>query len=185
MTQITTAMTAEELLRLSHDGTKRYELVLGELRTMAPAGFDHGMVANHLGTLLTNYVNSNHLGRVLAAETGFIVRHDPDTVRAPDSSFVSNERLKQYGRPKRGYYPHGPDLAVEVLSPDERQDDIDEKLEDWFAGGVRLVWLVNPRRKTVTVYRSLDEIRVLTERDTLDGEDVVPGFTCGVADLFV
>lgn len=185
MTQITTLMTADDLLRMSDDGKQRYELVAGELRTMSPASSEHGFLSGHLTYLLANFVTPRKLGLIVGAETGFIVRQNPDTVRAPDTGFVSNERLKKFGRPKRGFFPTGPDLAVEVLSPDERQDDIDEKLEDWFAGGVRLVWYVNPRRKTVTVYRSLQDIRILTERDTLDGEDVIPGFSCGVAEIFV
>jgi len=148
-------MTAEELLQLPTGMGKRYELVNGELRTMAPAGYEHGRMALNLGFFLQQFVRQHQLGDVFAAETGFIIRRNPDTVRAPDTGFVSNERLQQYGRPKRVYYPCAPDLVVEVLSPDDRQDEIDEKIEDWFAGGARLVWIVNPRRKTVTVYRSL------------------------------
>lgn len=180
-TVATTPMSADQLLLLPHDGRQRYELVAGELRTRSPAGYEHGTRAS---ALLYVHVEQHNLGEVTAAETGFIIRRNPDTVRAPDAGFVSNDTLQQFGRPTRGYYPHGPDLAVEVLSPDESQAEIDEKIEDWFAGGARSVWIVNPRRKTVTVYRSLEEIRVLTERDVLESEDVVTGFTCPVARLF-
>jgi len=135
--------------------------------------------------MLWHFVTTRKLGLVFGAETGFIIRRDPDTVRAADTEFVSNERLKKHGRPSRGFYPVAPDLAVEVLSPDERRDDIDAKFEEWFSGGARMVWYVNPWRKTVTVYRSLRDIRILTERDSLDGEDVVPGFSWPVADIFV
>ena len=176
-------MTAEELLLLPTGMGKRYELINGELRTMSPAGYEHGGIAMDLGYLIRHYVGQHKLGRVVAAETGFIVRRNPDTVRAPDTGFLSNQRLQQFGRPKRGYYPCAPDLVVEVLSPDDRQDDIDEKIEDWFAGGANLVWIVNPRRKTVTVYRSLQDIRILTEHESLDGETVLPGFACPLSEV--
>lgn len=183
-TASTKLMTAEELLILPTGMGKRYELINGELRTMAPAGFEHGDIAGGLGGKLYSFVHQKQLGIVFAAETGFIIRRSPDTVRAPDTGFISNERLQQHGRPKRGYYPCAPDLVVEVLSPDDRQDEIDDKIEDWFAGGARLVWIANPRRKTVTVYRSLEDSRILTINDSLDGEDVLPGFTCPLSEIF-
>ena len=179
-----TLMTAEELLQLPRGMGARCELVNGELRTMSPAGYEHGTLTHRLQLWIGNHVYSKRLGDVFTAETGFIIRRNPDTVRAPDTGFVSNERLQQYGRPKRGYYPCAPDLVVEVLSPDNRQDEIDEKIEDWFAGGARLVWIVNPRRKTVTVYRSLQEIRILTENASLDGDTVLPGFACPLSEVF-
>jgi Uma2 family endonuclease len=177
-------MTAEELLQLPSGLGKVYELVNGELITMAPAGEEHGGIAMDIGYFLRHFVGQHRLGRVYAAETGFIIRRNPDTVRAPDTAFVSNERLEKYGRPKRGYFAAAPDLAVEVLSPDQSQNEIDSKIDDYFEGGARTVWVVNPRRKTVMVYRSPQEVRLLTAKDCLDGEDVLPGFTCPLADIF-
>jgi len=177
-------MTAEELLKLPMGLGKRYELVNGKLITMAPAGPEHGGIAMDLGYFIRHFVGQQKLGKVYAAETGFIIRRNPDTVRAPDCAFVSNERLEKYGQPKRGYYPVAPDLAVEVLSPGDSQDDVDAKLEDWFAGGARLVWIVNPRRRTITVYNSLEDIKLLTIKDTLCGDPVLPGFTLPLKDVF-
>ena len=173
----TKLMTAEELLRLPRGRGERHELVKGELITMAPAGIEHGGIAGDLHGFLHAFVWKNKLGKVYCAEPGFIIRRDPDTVRAPDTCFISNERLEEYGRAQQGYYPIAPDLVVEVLSPGDRQDDIDIKIEEWFEGGARAVWIVNPRRKTITVYNSLDDIQLLTLKDTLRGDPVLPGFS--------
>jgi Uma2 family endonuclease len=183
MSAATELMTADELFLMPHDGTKRYRLIAGELRTMSPAGSQHGFVANNVALLLTAFVKSRRLGTVFAAETGFVVQRHPDTVLAPDVSFVQRDRLPAEGPPP-GFFPGPPDLAVEVISPSERQNEIDEKVELWLNSGLPLLWLVHPRRRTVTVYRSLPEVTLLTESDTLDGGDVLPGFTCRVAEIF-
>lgn len=183
-TAATKLMTAEELLKLPMGMGKRYELVNGELITMAPAGFEHGRIANRLQMHLNRYVYSAELGEVFTAETGFIIRRNPDTVRAPDTGFVSNERLEQYGRSVQGYYPIAPDLVVEVRSPDESQTAIDTKTEEWFAGGAQLVWWVDPRRKTVAVYKSSEDKQRLTIADTLHGAPVLPGFSVPLTEIF-
>ena len=174
--------TAEELLYLSSTG-KRLELVKGKVYEMAPAGGRHGYAAINAGTFLNVHVRSNRLGRVFAAETGFIIHHDPDTVRAPDAAFVSLNRLSADEIPD-GYIDLIPDLVVEVVSPNDRRREVREKVEEWLNAGVRLVWVLYPATHTATVYRSLDDIAHLTEGDFLDGEDVVPGFTCRLAELF-
>ncbi len=104
-------------------------------------------------------------------------------MRAPDVSFVSRERIPADGVPE-GFWNIAPDLTVEVVSPSERPDDVQDKVIDYLTAGTRIVWVIYPRTKTVTVYRSLQNIRVLTTNDTLSGEDVVPGFSCQVSDLF-
>lgn len=175
-------MTADELLRMPEDGW-RYELVAGELRKMSPPGFQHGAIAQDLGWRLSASVNQNKLGQVLAAETGFLVSRDPDTVRAPDIAFVSNDQLKRYGMPVK-YFPEAPALAVEVVSPDDTAEEVDSKIRCWLSAGTLLAWVVYPGGRTITVYRSLDDIRVLTEADTLSGENVVPGFECQVSEIF-
>jgi Uma2 family endonuclease len=112
-------MTSEELLRLPR-GEFRYELLDGVLHTMSPAGFSHGVIANKIGYFLTDFVLKHKLGLVLGAEAGYLLRRKPDSVRAPDASFVSTTTLARIGLPARGYFPGAPDLAVEVLSPDDR-----------------------------------------------------------------
>jgi Uma2 family endonuclease len=174
-------MTADELLRLPDDG-QRHELVAGELRTMSPSGEEHGTVAGTMTIHLGHYVRTHRLGRVLAAETGFLLTTNPDTVRAPDVAFVSRERAND--PPVRGYRPGAPDLAVEVVSPNDLYSEVNEKAATWLEHGTRMVIVVDPRRRTVAVHRSATQVRHLTVADTLDGEAVVPGWTMPVRDLF-
>ena len=177
------AFTAEDLLRMPDDGY-RYELIHGELRKMAPAGQEHGRIAAILTSSLLQYVTLDRLGIVYAAETGFKLASNPDHVRAPDVAFVRQERIDQIGN-IQGYWPGAPDLAVEVVSPSDAYADVEDKVLDWLMAGARMVIVVNPKKRAVTVYRSLTEIKVLTEDGRLDGEDVVPGWRMAVKDLFV
>ena len=176
-------MTADELLKLPR-GRFRYELIKGELRTMSPAGDEHGIVIMKLAVPLGHHVQSHNLGVMYGAETGFKIATNPDTVRAPDIAFITRERIEQTGVYK-GFRPGAPDLAVEVLSPGDTAEEVEEKTAEWLAAGARAVWIVSPKRRTVTVYRSLKNIELLTEQDELDGGDVVPGFRCRVAEIFV
>ena len=118
--------TADELLRYPDDGF-RYELVKGELKEMAPTGNEHGNLAMDFGTLLNVHVRANKLGKVYAAETGFKLSSDPDTVRAPDVAFISQRRLDEIG-PVQGYWPGAPDLAVEVISLNNLYTEVSEKV---------------------------------------------------------
>lgn len=127
---------------------------------------------------------SHSLGRVHAAETGFKVSESPDTIMAPDAAFVSRERIEQAAIGK-GYRAGAPDLAVEVVSPGDTFGRVEAKVARWLAAGCRMVIVVNPERRAATVYRSLSEVRLLTENDALDGADVVPGWTLPLRDLFV
>lgn len=181
MSVATREMTAEDLIRMPDDGF-RYELVKGELRRMPPAGAPHGHVAMEIGWRLAQYVRTNNLGAVFAAETGFKIAKNPDTVRAPDVAFVSRERIEQSGIPP-GYWPGAPDLAVEVVSPSDSYVEVEEKVLDWLEAGTRMVIVVNPGKQVVSVYRALKAV-VLTENDTLSGEDVVPGWSVLVKELF-
>jgi Uma2 family endonuclease len=183
MSIVARTMTAAELLRMPEDGY-RYELVEGELHQMAPPGFLHGMIGNDLSWRLAQYIQANGLGVVLAAETGFILDRNPDTVRAPDIAFVSKAQLYRHGLPE-GYFPESPALAVEVVSPSDTAEEVDSKVRSWLTAGTQLAWVVYPGGRSITVYRSLDDIHVLTEKDKLVGNSVVPGFECAVADLFV
>ncbi len=183
MTTQTRPITADDLLRMPDDGF-RYELVEGNLREMAPAGHQRGRIAINVSTPLAQHVKANNLGVVYAAETGFKLASNPDTVRAPDVAFVRRERVESVGD-SEGFWPGAPDLAVEVVSPGDRYTDVEEKVFDWLDAGTRLVIVVNPRKRLVTVYRSLTDVVVLTEADVLDGGDVVPGFAMPVKDIFV
>lgn len=176
-----TMLTAEELLHLPTAG--RLELVRGELYEMPPAGARHGGVAMRVGILLGGHVYRNHLGEVLAAETGFVLQRDPDTVRAPDVSFVARDRLPA-GELPAGFLDLAPDLAVEVVSPGDTTREVQEKVEDWLYAGTHLVWVVYPATQTVTVHRSLEDVSELSGSDVLDGGQVVPGFSCHVQELF-
>lgn len=162
----------------------RSELVRGRVVREPPAGGEHGSLAGRLHGRLARHVDDHGLGLVLAAETGFEIAPDPDgTVRAPDVAFISKERIPDDGIP-RGFWPGPPDLAVEVVSPSNSADQLQGKIFDYLDAGTRMVWVVHPRTRTVTVYRSTEEIRILGEGDVLDGADVVTGFRLPVAELF-
>src|SRR4051794_37189041 len=161
--------TVEELLYMPDDGF-RYELVQGELRRMMPARNVHGRIAINVGTSLNNHVKAHELGIVYAAETGFTLAREPDTVRAPDAAFVSRARIEAIGEVE-GYWPEAPDLAVEVISPGDSYVHVEEKVFDWLEAGTKMVLTLNPRKRSATVYRSLADITVLTEVDVLDGDD--------------
>ncbi len=175
-------MTAEELFDLPDDGG-RFELVEGELAHMTPTGGEHGALAIRIGRLLDVYVEEHDLGVCCGAETGFILRRGPDTVRAPDAAVVLKSRIPDTGIPS-SYWPFAPDLAVEVVSPSDRLAEVHVKITEFFAAGTRLVWLVEPETRMVHVYRSPQEVEVVGTEQDLDGGDVLPGFRCAVLRLF-
>jgi Uma2 family endonuclease len=177
MTSETGHMAAEELLRMPDDGS-RYELV-----RMTPAGNRHGYIAGELFAELRNHVKANNPGRTYAAETGFKVASDPDTVRAPDAAFISRQQVEKTGSTE-GYWPGAPDLAVEVVSPNDTHSEVVEKALAWLEAGSRMVLVADPGNRTLTVYRSPRDVSVLRQGDTADGGDVVPGWTLPVAQLF-
>jgi Uma2 family endonuclease len=183
MAQETRAITADELFRMRDDGFHKYELVAGRLRTMTPAGSLHGVISMRLAVAIGAHVEQHRLGLVFAADTGFRLESAPDTVRAPDVAFVSRERIPASGIPK-AFWPGAPDLAVEVLSPTDVRSEIDEKIEQYLATGVRQVWFVEPSARRVTIHRPDVPPRVLDERDTLDGADLLPGFQYPLPRLF-
>jgi Uma2 family endonuclease len=182
MTTETKLTTAEELLRMPHDGLRR-ELIHGEVKTMAPAGHQHGRIAQRIAGLLWQHVTANELGQVYAAETGFKLASNPDHVRAPDAAFVRRERVAAIGDAE-GFFPGAPDLAVEVVSPSDTFADVEEKVFDWLDAGTRAVLVVNPKKRSVTVYRSVSDVRILSEAESLSVEEVVPGWNLPVRDLF-
>ena len=176
------AVTADELLHLNLPD-KRTELVGGVLVVREPAGYRHGEVAARLAQVLMDHVDRENLGRVLAAETGFKLASDPDTVRAPDVAFISRDRLPDPS--PTGYAELAPDLVVEVLSPDDRPGEVLAKVADWLNAGSRLVWVVDPAHRRARVYRADGSESLIGDDGMLNGEDVLPGFASPVAAIFV
>ena len=175
-------MTAEDLLAMPSDGNS-YELVRGELRMMTPAGFEHGRIAMRLGWRIGRHVEENDLGEVLAAETGFTLERDPDTVRAPDVAFVHRDRVPSPAE-RQKFAELAPDLAVEVISPSNKPSEIEEKISDYLKAGVRLIWVVYPETQSVVEHRPNTPAKTFDREDVLQADDVLPGFTCSVAELF-
>lgn len=175
-------LTAEEFAALPLAGL-RSELVEGELRAMPPTFEDHGEITMRLSVILGRHVLSQRLGKLYAAETGFLIARDPDSVRAPDIAFIQQSWLP-VARSAPRWVPIIPDLVVEVTSSNDRPAEVDARVAMWLAAGVRLVWVVNPQSRTVEIHRSGAPAMTLTEADTLDGADVVAGFATPVADIF-
>jgi Uma2 family endonuclease len=174
--------TADQLPFMSSPGT-RLELVRGELIEMAPAGFRHGEVASRIDSMIGDHVRRENLGKVVAAETGFLLERRPDTVLAPDVAFVSHERLGP-GESPAGYLAAAPDLVVEVISPTDSLRDVEAKAETWLRFGVKAVWVVDPAERTISVHTPGGPVVSLTTRDRLDGAPALPAFSCPVQALF-
>jgi Uma2 family endonuclease len=165
------------------DAGMRRELIRGEVRTMTPAGADHGGVTNKFAYLLTAHVEAGKLGKVFAAETGFVLSRNPDTVVGADVAFIRNDRIPPEGLPK-GFWEGAPDLAVETVSPGDTVEEVEEKVDAYLRAGARTVLVLNPRRITITAHRPQRNPVVHHEQDTLDIGDVVPGFACRAGDVF-
>lgn len=174
-------VTAEEFAKLPDDDY-RYELVAGRVIRMSPPGVRHGRLAVRLALILERYVEVHRVGVVLG-EAGCHIASNPDTVRGPDLSFFKRERIPAEGLPE-GFWPGPPDLVVEIRSPGDRRSEIQAKVDDYLTRGVSVVWVVDPKRKTVTIHRRLAPSVTLHIDDELDGGDVVVGFTCKVSEIF-
>ena len=168
-------LTAADVERMSVPD-KQVELVRGQLVLREPPGSWHGGVAANLAYFLADFVRRLRLGLVFAQDTGFKIASDPDTVRAPDVAFVARERTGAIRA--RGYAELAPDLLAEILSPDERPAEVLAKVADWLGAGTKLVWVIDPERSEARVYRRDGSLSILQEHDSLDGEDVLPGFSC-------
>jgi Uma2 family endonuclease len=172
--------TDEEFMALPEDG--RYELVNGELVNMGNSGMEHGEIGSFLGGSLSLYVRSNQLGRVCDSSTAFSMKNG--NKRSPDVSFVARERLQGIRRLPKGYFQGSPDLAVEILSPTNTVEEIHDKIVEYFENDTRLVWVIHPDEQYVLIYHSPSPDRLLRIDDSLEGEDVISGFTLPVAELF-
>jgi Uma2 family endonuclease len=175
--------TAEELIRLPR-GRWRYELVDGVLRQMTPAGHLHGKIAAEILVHLATHVRAHGLGQTYAAETGFVLRRSPDTVRAPDASFVAAARLESMDLSPDGYFPGPPDVAIEVFSPGDSYREFEAKTADWLASGCKVVVLIDPARECASVHRAGDPVVTLSSGDTLQLPDLLPGWSVEIEDLF-
>jgi Uma2 family endonuclease len=172
-------VTAESLLE--NHPQQRCELIQGEIRLMSPAGSERGSIVGRLTVRIGLCVEQGQLGHFFGAETGFIIERDPDTVRAPDVAFVTADRVT--GRLPTQFFPGPPDLAVEVLSPNDSASEVQEKAEAWLNSGCREVWLIDPRRKSATRLTPAEDSIIQQSVETLT-TDLLPGFSLPVAELF-
>lgn len=175
------AMTVEELERAPLEG--RYELIDGELVELAPSGGDASNVGAVVAFFLIAHVRPRRLGKVFGANGGFVLFPDRQLVRVPDAAFVRADRLPPIEE-QQGFLRLAPDLAVEAVSPFDRATEVEAKVAMYLEAGVRLVWVIHPRSRRVTVYQPDREARLLREGDELDGGEVLPGFRLAVAELF-
>jgi len=171
-------MTADELLHV-HAPDKRVELVRGVLVVSEPPGYRHGEVTARLTKALMDYADPRDSGRVVAGDAGFKLATSPDTVRGPDVAFIRRERLP-YPSPL-GYADLAPDLVIEVVSHNDRPGEVLAKVADWITAGTQLVWVVDPDRRLARVYRDDGGETIVTRDGALDGENVLPGFSCPLA----
>jgi Uma2 family endonuclease len=180
MSRSTGAVTVDEFARLPDDDVK-YELVSGVVHRMSPVGGLHGVIVTRLIAALNAWADQHHAGAVMM-ETGFVLATGPDTVRAPDVSFVRQERIEASGLPT-GFWRGAPDLAVEVLSADDRPRDVAFKVRDYLTHGVALVWVLDPPSRTIAVH-SVGTPFTLEGHQLLEGGHVLPGFQVPVSRLF-
>lgn len=175
--------SAEDFWRLPEppDGSKQ-ELVRGRIVTIPPIGFEHGQVQAIVAVLLKTYLQNNDIGRVVV-ESGVITERDLDTVRGPDVSYWSYERLPKSSTPK-GYPDVVADLCVEVRSPDQSRKKLLEKVREYLACGVRFVWIVDPNDDTVTTYQQPDRGIVHSGDGVVTAENVLPGFSVPASKFF-
>lgn len=180
MTQVRLT-TADELYWMGSDA--RYILVHGRLIEQMPSGIESSEIGVLIGTAFNNFVRPRKLGRVFGEQAGFILARDPDTVVAPDASFLLTAHLPPPDQ-RRKFSPRPPDIAVEVLSASDRRGDIEQKIALYHEANVPLLWVIDPEARTATVYQPHHPPVLLREDDTLDGGDVLPGFTLPLTELF-
>jgi Uma2 family endonuclease len=173
-------LTADQFYRMTGIGPA--ELVNGEIVTRMPTGHPHGFIENIIGAFLFIYLQANRIGRALTGEVGIITKRQPYTVRAADVVFISHERLAE-AQPE-GYLDVAPELVIEIMSPSNSWTETQEKLADYFAIGVKMVWVVDLQLEQIHVYRSLEEIQLFRLDDELTAEEILPGFTLPLTDIF-
>lgn len=177
-------VTAEQLWEMPNPLDKRRELVDGEVLDVSPTTIEHAVIVTRVARLVDEFVERHDLGIVATGDPGYVLRRDPDLVRAPDVSFIARERIPESGLPKRGFWEGWPTFAVEVVSPDDRATEVHTKVQQFLQAGTRLVWIVWPDQRSETVYDAIDGVRELGPEERLDGGDILQGFTAKVSDLF-
>ncbi|MGH2558110.1 MAG: Uma2 family endonuclease [Thermomicrobiales bacterium] len=182
MATTTTLMTVEDIERMGARG-EDLELIRGVIREREPIGARHGEVGAEILIDLGIWVRQRGLGRVYTSDTQFVLARDPDVIVKPDVAYVHSDRVPPK-EDRDGVYHYAPDLAVEVISPSDRYIEVMEKVELYIQAGTRLVWLVDSRGRTVTVFAGSTSPRLLTEEDDLDGGDVLPDFRLSVRQIF-
>ena len=175
-------LTADDLLELHSKGV-RGELIRGVFCEIMSAGVEHGQIVMNLGGELRNFIRPRRLGKLFGSDGGVLLERGPDTVREPDIGFISAEK-SPLGERMVGYADVVPDLVVEIASPSDSRQSVHERALMWLSFGVRLVWVGFPADRVVDVYPTGGTIFTLSENDTLDGGDVLPGFSCAVSDIF-
>ena len=173
-------LTGEEALALGNIGP--YELIEGRIVRMSPTKHPHGKHEYRLAKILGDFVDEHLLGEVQTGEVGIYVRRNPDTVRAADVLFISTARLAQAS--PNSFLDVAPELVVEIVSPDDRWSEIRRKIREYCAAGVNLVLVVDPEEQTITAHRSPTQTHTYTTADTLTLEDILPGFSVPVSELF-
>ena len=181
-TAITGLLTAEDLLRLNSEGIKG-ELIRGVLCETVSVGKIHGRIAMTFGSALVAYVRPRRLGTVIGSDAGVLVQRNPDTVREPDIAYISAERLPLDDQ-SDGYLEVAPELVVEIISPSDREQEVNDKTLMWLSLGVAMVIEVYPAERAVMVHRADGPAATLTGDDVLDGGDVLPGFTLPLSEIF-
>ena len=175
-------LTADDLLRLSSGGV-RGELIRGALSETMPTGHRHGKIATRLVMRLGAFIEPRRLGTLTASDSGVWLERDPDTVREPDVAFFSAEKIP-LDADIPGYAEVAPDIVVEIVSPNDRRAEVNDKALMWLRYGVRLVWVVRPEERLIDVHRDGHPVATLSESESLDGLDVLPGFSCPVREVF-
>jgi len=173
-------ITGEELYQMAHLGPT--DLIRGEIVERMPTGHRHGDVEINLGSFLKNYARERKLGKVFGGETGVYTGRNPDSVRGVDLAYMSRARYAQIK--SSSYLDVAPELIVEVLSPNDPWSEVQEKLAEYFAIDVKVVWVVDPKLLQVHSYQALDQIHIYKMGDTLTCEELLPGFHLSVAELF-
>jgi Uma2 family endonuclease len=176
----TLLITGEELLTMGDIGP--CELIDGRIVPMSPTGGRHGIVESRLGSALSFFVQQHDLGWVLTGDVGIYIRRNPDRVRGADIVILSRERWPE--GPSEGFLEGSPDLVVEIMSPNDRWQEVRQKIAEYFSIGVRWVWIVEPENRAVLVFRSSSDFQQLGAEEILVGEGMLEGFTLPVASLF-
>lgn len=173
-------ITGEMLFQMNNNSNT--ELIKGEIISMTPTGYLHGYVESNIVTILKNFVQKHNLGQVFSGEVGLYTTRNPDTIRGADVIFISHQRLAQ--STSKSYLDVAPELIVEVISLNDRWNDIINKLEEYFNIGTNVVWLADPQKKQIYVYKSVTDVKHLTQEEYLSGDDILPNFSILVGKLF-